>query len=311
MTESTDYHGSNHDSDHDRDDATDARPGHQPRPLRLDRANRKVLGVCAGLARYLDVPPALVRIIYCIACIVSPVLVIAYLVVYWLLQDDSRAARIQASINRTIKSGGTHSRDAYNRGAHGKRQRNAARDDAADDDTVYASANAGPDPDAGMEEDMYASNTYETDPNDPLYQDEPYAQEGFRINKPLYRSRRNVRLAGVCAGLANYLGVSTFFVRLATLLALFVLGPVAFWTYVVLWIVLDKEPKIERKRKGKRGNAAQERRHAAENAASREQRKQDIEDCLSELKATDQRLQQVEAFMTSKQFRLHCEINRI
>jgi len=310
MTESTDYHGRDHGTDYDSDDAADTRPGNQPRPLRLDRANRKILGVCAGLARYLDVPPALVRIIYCIACIVSPVLVIAYLVVYWLLQDDSRAARIQASINRTIKSGGTHSQSAHRRSAYRKRHRNAPRDDS-DEDAVYESANAGTDPDAGMEEDMYASNSYETDPNDPLYQDGPEAREGFRINKPLYRSRRNVRLAGVCAGLANYLGVSTFFVRLATLLSLFVLGPVAFWTYVVLWIVLDKEPKIERKRKGKQGNAAQQRRHAAEDAASREQRKQDIEDCLSELKATDQRLQQVEAFMTSKQFRLHCEINRI
>lgn len=290
MTESTDYHGRDHGTDYDSDDAADTRPGNQPRPLRLDRANRKILGVCAGLARYLDVPPALVRIIYCIACIVSPVLVIAYLVVYWLLQDDSRAARIQASINRTIKSGDSATKNSRR-----------SKPTASETDPEYP----------GMEEEMYADEAYETYAEDPMYTGETDSKEGFRINKPLYRSRRNVRLAGVCAGLANYLGVSTFFVRLATLLALFVLGPVAFWTYVVLWIVLDKEPKIERKRKGKRGNAAQERRHAAENAASREQRKQDMEDCLSELKATDQRLQQVEAFMTSKQFRLHCEINRI
>lgn len=158
---------------------------------------------------------------------------------------------------------------------------------------------------------MYANEAYETDPNDPLYHGETQSREGFRINRPLYRSRRNVRLAGVCAGLANYLGVSTFFVRLATLLALFVLGPVAFWTYVILWIVLDKEPKIGQKRKDKQGNAADYGRYATEEAVSREQRKQDIENCLTELKATDQRLQQVEAFITSKQFRLHCEINRI
>jgi phage shock protein C len=266
----------------------DGHTGHQNRPLRLDRANRKVLGVCAGLARYLDVPPALVRIIYCIACIVSPVLVIAYLVVYWLLQDDDRAARIQASINRTIKSGGNPAQSR-------KRQ------STGHVDPEYP----------GMEEEMYADEAYETYAEDPLYSDQAQSREGFRINKPLYRSRRNVRLAGVCAGLAQYLGVSTFFVRLATLLALFILGPVAFWTYVVLWIVLDKEPIFERKRKGKRRHAAQQSRHAAENEASRAQRKQDIEDCLAELKATDQRLQQVEAYMTSKQFRLHCEINRI
>lgn len=277
------------------DSAQGPRPN-QSRPLRLDRANRKVLGVCAGLARYLDVPPALVRVIYCIACIVSPVLVIAYLVVYWLLQDDDRAARIQASINRTVKSGGGYT-DRTSR--------------SASDNTDDSAANGRPRPDRGTEEDMYANEAYETDPNDPLYHGETQSREGFRINRPLYRSRRNVRLAGVCAGLANYLGVSTFFVRLATLLALFVLGPVAFWTYVILWIVLDKEPKIGQKRKGKQGNAADYGRYATEEAVSREQRKQDIENCLTELKATDQRLQQVEAFITSKQFRLHCEINRI
>lgn len=274
----------------DRRDNTgqDGHSGHQHRPLRLDRANRKVLGVCAGLARYLDVPPSLVRIIYCIACIVSPILVIAYLVVYWLLQDDDRAARIQASINRTIKSGGSPNQ---------RRKRPSAEQV----DPEYP----------GMEEEMYADEAYETYAEDPMYSDQAQSREGFRINKPLYRSRRNVRLAGVCAGLAQYLGVSTFFVRMATLLALFVLGPVAFWTYVVLWIVLDKEPRFDRKRKGKRRHAAQQGRHAAENEASRAQRQQDIEDCLMELKATDQRLQQVEAYMTSKQFRLHCEINRI
>lgn len=292
MTESSDYHdyhdGKESHNSHDHDDASDSRPGDQHRPLRLDRANRKVLGVCAGLARYLDVPPALVRVIYCIACIVSPVLVIAYLVVYWLLQDDSRAARIQASINRTIKSGGGY-------------QDRPKREAAAETDPEYP----------GMEEEMYADEAYETYAEDPMYTGETQSRDGFRINKPLYRSRRNVRLAGVCAGLAQYLGVSTFFVRMATLLALFVLGPVAFWTYVVLWIVLDKEPRIERKRKGKQGTATRRSRRETENAASRAQRKQDIEDCLSEMKATDQRLQQVEAFITSKQFRLHCEINRI
>ena len=276
--------------DNKQDSAQDsARPNTQSRPLRLDRANRKVLGVCAGLARYLDVPPALLRVIYCIACIVSPVLVIAYLVVYWLLQDDDRASRIQASINRTIKSGGGN----YTSSKRGSTTRKT--------DPEYP----------GMEEEMYADEAYETYAEDPMYTGEEQSREGFRINRPLHRSRRNVRLAGVCAGLANYLGVSTFFVRLATLLALFILGPVAFWTYVVLWIVLDKEPKIGRKRKGRQGSATQHSRHATEEAVSREQRKQDIEDCLSDLKATDQRLQQVEAFITSKQFRLHCEINRI
>src|SRR5690554_5141328 len=67
--------------------------------LRLDRENRKLLGVCGGFANYLDVPAALVRVIYCIACLVSPVLLIVYFVLYWLLEDEDRPARIKDAIN--------------------------------------------------------------------------------------------------------------------------------------------------------------------------------------------------------------------
>jgi len=65
----------------------DAFTPRRPR-LALDRENRKLLGVCGGFARYLEVPAALVRVIYCIACLVSPVLLIVYFVLYWLLQDQ-------------------------------------------------------------------------------------------------------------------------------------------------------------------------------------------------------------------------------
>lgn len=60
---------------------------------------------------------------------------------------------------------------------------------------------------------------------------------------PLYRSRRNSMLAGVCGGLAEWLGWSPTWVRV-----LYVIGSVlsvAFpgaIVYVILWLVIPKSP---------------------------------------------------------------------
>ncbi len=234
-------------------------------PLTLDRENRKVLGVCGGFARYLEVPSALVRVIYCVACFASPFLIIVYFVMYWLLDDDERPARIKAAM------GGFSDKSRKQRAAAQQSEREAE-----------------PEP-------------------EPVMDTEPTGAR-FDLKKPLYRSRSNVRIAGVCAGVADYLGISTFLVRLVTFLSLFILGGVSLWAYVIFWIVLDKEPKA-RKVTGRRNG----RRHGAETAAEDQTTDNcpDIDQCHSALRAAEKRLQGVEAFMTSKQFRLHCEINRI
>lgn len=61
---------------------------------------------------------------------------------------------------------------------------------------------------------------------------------------PLYRSRRNRILGGVCGGLADWLGWSPFAVRV-----LYVIGSilsVAFpgaIVYIILWIVMPNDPR--------------------------------------------------------------------
>ena len=60
---------------------------------------------------------------------------------------------------------------------------------------------------------------------------------------PLYRSRRNVMIAGVCAGLADWLGWSPTWVRLLYILVSIL--SVAFpgiVVYLILWVVMPKAP---------------------------------------------------------------------
>jgi phage shock protein PspC (stress-responsive transcriptional regulator) len=60
---------------------------------------------------------------------------------------------------------------------------------------------------------------------------------------PLYRSRRNRMIAGVCGGLAEWLGWSPSWVRL--LYILISILSVAFpgiIVYISLWVVMPKSP---------------------------------------------------------------------
>jgi phage shock protein PspC (stress-responsive transcriptional regulator) len=58
----------------------------------------------------------------------------------------------------------------------------------------------------------------------------------------LYRSRRHRVIAGVCGGLADYLGLSPTSVRLLTLLSFLLPGPQII-AYIIMWIVVPNEPR--------------------------------------------------------------------
>jgi len=60
---------------------------------------------------------------------------------------------------------------------------------------------------------------------------------------PLYRSRRHKMIAGVCGGIADWLGWSPTLVRI--LYVVVSIASVAFpgiFAYIILWIVMPKEP---------------------------------------------------------------------
>jgi phage shock protein PspC (stress-responsive transcriptional regulator) len=59
----------------------------------------------------------------------------------------------------------------------------------------------------------------------------------------LYRSRRHKIIAGVCGGLADWLGWSPTVVRVAyVILSIASVGFPGTIAYIILWIVMPKEP---------------------------------------------------------------------
>ena len=58
--------------------------------------------------------------------------------------------------------------------------------------------------------------------------------------KRLYRSRNERMIAGVCAGLADYLDIDPTVVRLLFVLG-FVAGGATFWAYLVMMLIVPEE----------------------------------------------------------------------
>jgi len=243
-----------------------------PGSLRLNRSRGRFLGVCAGLADWLDVPAILVRIVF-IICVVSwPPLIIGYFLLYLCLDKDLTPDKMK---------------------------------------DYFANAKTA----------------------------EHFRQLNYR--KPIYKNSRNKRIAGVCSGIADYLEVSAFSVRLVFLISLFLFGPFTFWAYIICAFAFDPDPHADlserassraaRKRaRRERKEARHARRHKQppksyvneEYAAQTGQHDSKTSngatssastrtECTELFGGLEMRLRDIEAYMTSKRFRLHCEINRI
>ncbi|WP_404326109.1 envelope stress response membrane protein PspC [Aerophototrophica crusticola] len=59
----------------------------------------------------------------------------------------------------------------------------------------------------------------------------------------LYRNTAEGKLGGVCAGIADYLNVDSWIIRLAVVLGFFFFSPVVLVGYAVLWWILKPRPR--------------------------------------------------------------------
>ncbi len=59
--------------------------------------------------------------------------------------------------------------------------------------------------------------------------------------QPLRRSKSNRMIAGVCGGLADFFGISSFWIRLAFLIALIPGGVPGILAYIIVWMIVPSE----------------------------------------------------------------------
>lgn len=147
-------------------------------------------------------------------------------------------------------------------------------------------------------------------------------REGWGMN--LYRNTREGKIAGVAAGLADHFDVAPWVVRLLWIAAFLFTGTLALWAYLAAWILLAPRP-VRRDADGRYYTEPQyeevevemeydERHHDyrprkvfrySDSSAVRLQRARE------RLDAALRRVEDMESYVTSRQFELNKEFSNL
>lgn len=145
-------------------------------------------------------------------------------------------------------------------------------------------------------------------------------------NKSIYRDPKHGRIAGVCAGVAEFFGLEVWLVRILTVTAFFLLaGPFILVTYVACWFIFDKKPENVTEAyytesdtatsKGWRNGLAQRNNEKVEVKTrvwqAGEPPRQAFHDITNRFQAVERRLRKMETYVTSREFQLNREISRL
>lgn len=154
----------------------------------------------------------------------------------------------------------------------------------------------------------------------------------MNTRKTLYRDPAKAKIAGVCAGIAEYFGIEIWLVRILVVSGFFLLaGPFMFFGYIAAWFILEKKPRNmgaqanahasstqsnHNKQAGKGWHNVVEEDDEKVVVKSRvwqagEPPKQAFADIKQQFEKNEKRLRNVETYVTSSEFQLHQEINRL
>jgi phage shock protein C len=156
------------------------------------------------------------------------------------------------------------------------------------------------------------------------------------INRALYRDPDKGKVAGVCAGIAEYFGLEKWLVRILTVTGFFLLaGPFVLVAYVAAWFILEKKPsagftKPKSQRPAHRAsgkgwhnvpqtqqtNSEQDDIEAKVEVKAKvwqagEPPKQAFTTIKSQFEHLETRLRSMESYVTSAEFQLNREISRL
>jgi len=271
----------------------------QPNNLRLNHEERRFLGVCAGIADYLDMPVVLVRIIFVISVITWPTLLLAYFALYFWLDRDLNANKVYEWLGGSAPTQHLKNLDYRRPLYRNMRNKRIAGVCSGLADylevspftvrcvTLLSAFILGP-----YVVLAYGVCWFVMEPN-------PAPRLGTRAGYRHYRSRRHRRRKGhgLSASRINtendeYMDPSAFDDGSSDPL-------------------YDPEPesdtlnvKVDLRSNGNgRSKSRKSSRHSFNEKAT--------EECAETYYALESRLRELEAYITSKKFRLHCEINRI
>jgi phage shock protein C len=150
----------------------------------------------------------------------------------------------------------------------------------------------------------------------------------------LYRDPKNGKIAGVCAGIADYFKLEIWLVRILTATAFFLLGgSFVLVAYIAAWFILDKKPTGSLPLNGENqysntvnsGAVNKTWRKASDAGSSKEGRievksrvwqageppREAFFDIQERFRVAELKLRKLEGYVTSKEFELNREIGRL
>ncbi|MGY3960695.1 envelope stress response membrane protein PspC [Aeromonas popoffii] len=129
-----------------------------------------------------------------------------------------------------------------------------------------------------------------------------------REERNLYRDPQQGKIAGVCAGLADYFGVEPWIVRLLAITGLIFAGFITFTAYIAAWFLLDKRPvTLYEKEEGEFAEVRMKARSWQAGVTPH----QALDRIAQELDTLEPRLQRIEKLVTSKEFTLQREFSKL
>ena len=118
----------------------------------------------------------------------------------------------------------------------------------------------------------------------------------------LYRDKDGGKVAGVCAGVADYTGINPFWVRFGFIASLLTpLSAITLPAYILMWLLLSKKP----------ARLYQDDQEQQYWQRVRQSPKRTVREIRSQFRAIDRRLAEVEQFYVSSNPRLSDEIERL
>lgn len=146
----------------------------------------------------------------------------------------------------------------------------------------------------------------------------------------LYRNPRNGKIAGVCAGIADYFGWETWLVRILVVSGVLFGMPFLILGYIAAWFILDKNPKgqVKQSKYHRAGTSTYSQDESASEHDEYEQvnesikvkarvwqsgepPKQAFHDICRKFSLLEKQLQAIEHYVTSSEFTLAREINKL
>jgi len=126
----------------------------------------------------------------------------------------------------------------------------------------------------------------------------------------LRRNKIDGVFGGVCAGLADYFGTDVVIIRIAAVfLFFFLMGPLIIIAYLMMWIFVPKDKRAPYHREYREAKKARKKHKVARKSdnEARVARTASFRDVKSKFRSLEERLQDLERSVTSKEWRLRRE----